>query len=632
MKYLVALFFLVLNFSSSAQLYSVDKISPTLLKSSKAVIRSHSREIDIRVPSQVQIKEERAITIVNERSLEYARIVEYYDKSSAIKSLKGEILDQSGKVVGKFSLSDFKDQSAASDASLFESFRLKHFLPNIKSFPATIVYTIEKRSTQNLIIPDWNPNYMEEVSIEKSRYSLITKLDEKINIDVQNFPGEATISDATDAKVYEWSVENIAPEVEESFMPNRLTSMISVKVAPVNFIYYGKKGNYSNWNELGTWIYDNLLKDKRKLSYNTTLEVDALLKGVTSKYEKTKKLYAYMQSKTRYISIQIGIGGFEPFNAEYVDRLGYGDCKALVNYMQSLLEYAGIDSYYCVVEAGDLKRDLHPTFASMSQGNHVIVAVPIDGEIIWLECTDQKMPFGFLGTFTDDRNVLAVGPLGAKIMRTPKLTTSSNAQRREGSFVFADNGGLNGKISTSFTGSQYDNHIQITLAKTPLESDRILKQFYDINNINFKKFEFKEDKSSNPVSLENLEIFIPEYASVSEKRWIVQPNIFSVQGKISESRDRKNPLFLNRGFVDIDSIIFEVPSSLAIPNFPPPIKLEQEFGSYEFRIEKHENGFKLFRRIEIRDGTYPANMYNSFVEFISKIRTSDLSRLILEKK
>ncbi len=38
-----------------------------------------------------------------------------------------------------------------------------------------------------------------------------------------------------------------------------------------------------------------------------------------------------MQGKTHYISIQVGIGGYQPFLASDVDRLNYGDCKALVN-------------------------------------------------------------------------------------------------------------------------------------------------------------------------------------------------------------------------------------------------------------------------------------------------------------
>ena len=58
--------------------------------------------------------------------------------------------------------------------------------------------------------------------------------------------------------------------------------------------------------------------------------------------DKISALYKYMQDKVRYVSVQVGIGGWQPIEAETVDRLSCGDCKALANYMESLLDVAGI--------------------------------------------------------------------------------------------------------------------------------------------------------------------------------------------------------------------------------------------------------------------------------------------------
>ncbi|NJM26365.1 MAG: hypothetical protein HC859_13660, partial [Bacteroidia bacterium] len=105
------------------------------------------------------------------------------------------------------------------------------------------------------------------------------------------------------------------------------------------------------------------------------------------------------------MSIQLGIGGWQPFEASVVDKNGYGDCKALSNYAVAMLKEAGIKGYYCLVQAGEEPAKLDPMFAE-NHFNHIIVAVPLKQDTVWLECTSQTNPYGYLGEFTGDRQAL----------------------------------------------------------------------------------------------------------------------------------------------------------------------------------------------------------------------------------
>lgn len=626
----VFLCFTILLIASTA--YSQKLISSSIPNSLKtranAVIRDESLIVEMKSTNNVVVKRKKTITILNAQALEYGRIVEYYDKSTEIKSAKGEIFNDLGQSIGKFTLSNFADESAASNSSLYEAIRLKHFLPNVRTFPFTISYEMELKMKQNLLIRDWRPKYFHDVSIERANYQFISPEDAVINYNVKNFNGEHSIIKQGSMNIYSWTLTHIPATKQERLMPVQEHFTPIVQIAPRDFEYFNKKGSYSDWNELGTWVYNNLLKNKRSLPLQTKNEIDKLLKGVTDIRRKAELLYNYMQKRTRYVSIQIGIGGFEPFDAESVDQLRYGDCKALVNYMQSLLEYAGIPSLYCVVEAGYDKIDIDPTYASMAQGNHVILAIPIDGEIIWLECTDQNIPFGFLGVFTDDRNVLAISENGAEIIRTPKLGAEMNVQKRKGSFIISATGDVSGNLTTVFSGSQYFNHDVLRVRRSSSEEEKILKSLYEINNIHFSNIEYVQNKDINPQAIEKLSLCISGYLPLNNRILTLIPNVFNVQASPINYQERQFPIYIGRSYVDIDEITYELPPNRKF-ELPNPVDLNTEFGNYHFSLTQKKDQLILTRRLTIKEGTYPAEHYVAYYNFINTIRKSDLIKIFI---
>ena len=100
--------------------------------------------------------------------------------------------------------------------------------------------------------------------------------------------------------------------------------------------------------------------------------------------EKAKIIYNYVQSKTRYVIIQLGIGSWKPMIVKDVDKLGYGDCKALTNYTRVLLENVGVSSFFTVIYGDSNKRDFDKDFVSI-QGNHVILSIPYNNEYKFLK-------------------------------------------------------------------------------------------------------------------------------------------------------------------------------------------------------------------------------------------------------
>ncbi|MCX2430623.1 DUF3857 domain-containing protein [Pedobacter sp. GR22-10] len=634
MKYIIALVsLLLLPRPGFTQLhFDADLISPQLRNRANACIRNEEITVDMIADDHVTYLQKKTITVFNQNGDDNARIAIGYDKNNAIKSIKGEIYNAGGILIRKFNQNDFSDMSAVDGFSLFTDSRLKLFTPSVNQYPYTISYDVEIRNKQNLIIHDWMPTAQHNVSVEKSSYTFISKPADQVRIKTQNYPGKPIESTDEKHKKLCWSVSNHFATKSEPFSPDPENYLTKVQIAPRQFYYYGHKGNYNNWQDLGQWIYDDLLKERTVLPAATVQMVKDLVKGENNDKEKARKIYRFLQEKTRYISVQIGIGGFQPVAASEVDRLGYGDCKALVNYMQSLLKAADIESYYCVVQAGSVKKSVDPDYASMTQGNHIILCMPLKGDTTWLECTNQKIPFGFLSDFTDDRTVFACTPTGGKLMHTPKLTTQRNLQIRKAMLTVNPDGDVTGKMNTIFSGGQYDNRESIT-DKPLSEQYKLLRAVYNIDNINIEGVLFTEKKESNPQLTEDVQFSIRSYAPLNGRKMYLQLNAFNVQPTVQELRNRTLPVYINRGFTDEDTLEFNLPDNLK----PELVLVEDKhfnnpFGEYLLKVSKDGNKLTYFRKLVLHDGTFPAEKYADFSKFINDVHMADRLKLVLSLK
>ncbi len=198
-----------------------------------------------------------------------------------------------------------------------------------------------------------------------------------------------------------------------------------------------------------------LIKGRNILPDEIKKKVHDLTDNLKDDKEKVFGLYDFLQQNTRYVSIQLGIGGWQPFEASYVAEKKYGDCKALSNYMIALLKEAGITGKYIEIFAGESPPPFIEDFP-FSQFNHVISCVPLKKDTIWLECTSQTKSAGYMGSFPGDRNAILIDETGGHLVHTPVYKVADNLQLRKVKAIADKEGNLNAEIMSTYSGLQQD--------------------------------------------------------------------------------------------------------------------------------------------------------------------------------
>lgn len=613
--------------------YDAGSISKDLLPYASAVIRDKETTIEVKSASKVNEHVKMAITILNNNGDHFGRIAIWHNSMYDIRSIKGAIYNSTGVQIAKFSKSDFEDRYAAANYAVFEDSRIETYSPAVTDYPYTVAYEYDVQSSQSLEFADWQPNENIGIAIEKNSYTFNCKPDFKIRYNENNLPVKGTVTTTKDGLTsYNWLATNLKAMRSEPYSPPNEVYLSSLKIAPENFVYSGLSGSFTDWAGLGKWVYDKLLTNRGLLPETTVAYIKNLTSGITDPKLKAKKVYEYMQQKTRYVSIQVGIGGYQPMQAFDVDKSNYGDCKGLVNYTQALLKAADIESWYCVVQAGAPKVSMLKDFASMNQGDHIILCLPFKNDTTWLECTSQQIPFGFLSDFTDDRLVLACTAQGGKLLRTPKYTSDVNAQIRKATFDISAEGELSGNMQTIFKGVQYDNREEF-INKSQTDRAKELKRLYTINNLEINDLSYKQDKTTDPTITENIKITAPEFAALTNNNYYFTVNsVNRITNAPRELRTRNAPVYINEGYTDEDEITYKIPDNCRLTKIPLNVHLSKPFGTFDATVTS-ENGKLIYRRkMKIIDGTYSKDLYEDLVEFYQTIVDADSYSATLVKK
>ena len=339
-----------------------------------------------------------------------------------------------------------------------------------------------------------------------------------------------------------------------------------------------------------------------------------------------------MQDKTRYISVQVGIGGWKPMLASDVDRLGYGDCKGLTNYTKALLDEIGVESYYTVIYGDRELRDMDNSFSSL-QGNHVILCLPNESDYIWLECTSQTSPFGYNANFTDDRDALIITPEGGKIVHTKVYKTEENLLNTQAVIQLEDTGNFEANIELKSYGTQYSYHEGIQRQTIKNQELHYKNVWNHINTLNISKMEFKDNKDSI-VFNEKIKVNSERYASRAGNRLLLQPNFFNrIETAPTRYDNRLLPFELDRGFIDIDAYEIILPETLEVETLMNEVKISNKFGEYSASIvQSGTNKLVYTRRFLLHKGFYEKEDYEAFRAFWLEVVKNDKSKIVLKYK
>ncbi|MDB5121164.1 MAG: hypothetical protein JWN56_2382 [Sphingobacteriales bacterium] len=613
----------------SPDIYKSANIPDSLKLDANSVVRYSSDELIVKAVGKISHKHHSIITILNEKADDEAVLQIFYNrKFDDINKAEMVVYNREGKQIKKYKKSEMYDRSASSLEGLTD-YRFIYAQHDIPSYPITIELIYEKTQSSYLDLGAWELMDPER-SVQQSTYKVLINPALSFRYKNRNTSILPVTGKEGDLESYRWEIKNTKSYKPEEGVPVwRFASRIDF--ACNTFEFDGLEGNLESWKSYGDW-YWNLNKEVCTLPLNRISEIKAMTDTIKTEKTKVKFLYEYMQKNTRYVSIQLGIGGLKPFPATFVDQKKYGDCKALSNYMYALLKAVNIRSNYAIINAKANMEPADPKFVN-DPFDHIVLCVPLEKDTIWLECTSQTQAFGKLGSFTENRYALLISEDGGKLVKTPRSNMEDNQIQSEVNLTIMPNGSAVAKVEINASGEYRDTYDYVSGIKVDEQ-----KQFF-IGSLGLKQpsfFEIKHTKDREGIKEMELELEYEKFSDVmTGDKQFYKPAVFNICNiTLPPAEKRVNDYYFEHPMKKYGKTTINLPEGYVVESMPSNVSLKFTYGNYEvkYSYDAVKNQVISEAKFNLVNHVIPAAKYSEMQTYFDNIAKANGKKLILKKK
>lgn len=596
----------------------------TTFEGADVVIQDYVMAVELQRYSQVSITYNVTYQVLNPTGLKRVQFAKVTDSFQNLTQFSAYYNDRDGKVMAYFDMGDLNEESLISGSSLYDDNRIK-YLPkfSVTEFPITVKYSYEVNLKSSFYLPEFMPIQAYGIALEKGTFILKDNEQHPTLIQLKNWSGSER--QILEPNVYTWSIHDVSPLKIESHTLELAQLLPSIELAASFFEMGNTRGGFKSWQAFGRWISD-LFDQGDELPMEAVSEVTNLVKGVSTTPEKAKILYDFLQENTRYVSIQLGIGGFQPSSAKEVSEVGYGDCKALSNYMVRMLKAVGVEAHSALVYSGDDHFRSVSNFPA-NNFNHVIVCLPNGGDSLWLECTSSTLPFNFLPPSTLDRYALLMDGSSSTLVRTPVGPRSLSKQETFLDATISENGPLDLKLK------QTGNGVFLPLLSYLESISQKDQQKWWARH--FPSWDLKDPQiivDENSFSGQISTALHQEKGVKKAGKWLFVNRQIDQQSNVPDSikspEERTQQIYIEFDRSFLESWTLHLPEGYHLRKLSPSIQVENQFGSFTLSHGQDETIFSI--ELVLRKGLYPPQAASEFNQLVSPFISFRNSKWVIQ--
>lgn len=394
---------------------------------------------------------------------------------------------------------------------------------------------------------------------------------------------------------------------------------------------YVHVSTYKTWEDVASW-YRGLVAEQLQSSPQIHDAVMEAVKGLTDERAKIHAVYDLVVRKTRYVGLEFGIHGYQPYRTTQVFARKFGDCKDKASLLKVMLREIGVDSSL-VLARTRRGGDLDPAPASLAPFDHAIVYVPRYD--LFLDGTAEFSGAEELPAQDQDIPVLIVSE--GKLRRTPVLPAARNRVATEQHVALSASGAA--RIEEHVTVAGEVAHEWRAHYQSPAErAERYGKAWAG-------KHPGAHVESVDMPRLEDLERPVDVRASIEVPDWarpetthdggeLVMPALgreADMLRSYARLSARKHDLVLGFPWRQEDRVTVTVPAGLSVKRLPEPRTVEAPFGRFTLTAQQKGADVEVVGALEVDRHRIAREDYAAFRRFCADVDAAIGQELVVGK-
>jgi hypothetical protein len=468
------------------------------------------------------------------------------------------------------------------------------------------------------------------VPTRRSRYLLDVPAGYEPRIRETNLTFPPRVVERNGRKVYTWAMNDV-PKVEpEPFMAmdsNRVYMSIDV-------------GGRTEWNDVSRW-YTGLAADRYALTPEIEARLAEVVKDARTLDDSLRAVHRWVAQDFRYVSLSLGIGGYQPRTPAEVFRTQYGDCKDKATFFIALARRMGVTAHPVLLNSyGSREREL----PSINRFNHMIAAVERPGGgYTYLDLTAELIPWGEISPSYQGGFGLVVHDDGrGEEITFPQSDPTGNRMESTVTGQLAADGTFTGTFTTATYGSlQYRLRGAFSSTITPRDRQEITRNMAQsvFEGARGDSLEIFDGRDLRAQPRTRLWISGGRAARTSGGTMIL--SLPFANGSMEEVLSELEARPAQRRFdIDVADVIGPIQTvtefRVTLPEgyrarLPENVTAEGIFGRYTAEYAQEGRELRVVRRMQGRRGTEPLARLPELVSFLRAMSRDDAVFIIVER-